>query len=779
MSEDTDRLRQLFETMATGVVFQTRSGEIVAANPAACRILGRSRDDLMGRTSNDETWQAIRRDGSPLPGDRHPAAVALRTGEPVRDAVMGVYVPDEPGNQSYRWIIVNAMPRFRPGEPEPYEVFATFDDITALILVEEAAHVSEERFRRVVESSPMGIHMYRLDPDDRLVFTGANPAADRILGVDNSQFLGKSIEEAFPPLTRTEVPTAYRRLCRERNGEWHQEQITYRDRQIAGAFEVHAFSTGQSRMATLFLDITDRKRAQAALNESRERLELALRGAGFGTWDWHIETGDTVFDENAASLLGYSLAEIRPHISTLEELTHTDDLPRVKRLLEAHLAGESATYEAEYRLKTRTGDWIWVVSRGRVVERDDDDRPRRATGTLLDITDRKESEAARAKLQERMQQAQKLESLGVLAGGIAHDFNNLLCGVVGAADLALSDLPPGHPVTADLEQIRETGQRATELCRELLAYAGKGRFVVEPISLSEVVDSMAQLLKVSVSKKAVLRYELPGDLPEVEADASQLRQIVLNLVVNASEALEDRSGTITITTGAMECDRDYLQSAYVDDELPPGTYAFLEVADTGCGMAPGTLGRLFDPFFTTKFTGRGLGLAATMGIVRGHRGTIKVHAEPGGGATFKVLLPATERQPRRSAELARQRWLGSGTVLLADDEETVRTVGRRMLEALGFEVLLARDGREGLAVFRDHVDEIVLVLLDMTMPQMGGVETYLELRRLRPDVGVILISGYNEQEATRRFASEGLAGFIQKPFALETLRQALRAALER
>jgi PAS domain S-box-containing protein len=782
--EHTDRLQQLFETMATGVVFQSRSGEIIAANPAASRILGRSHDDLVGRTSNDATWQSIHRDGSPFPGDEHPAMVALRTGKPVHDVVMGVRVPGQSENeeppdvQDYRWLLINAIPRFHDGESEPCEVYVTFDDISALMLVEEAAQASEERFRRVVESSPMGIHMYRLEPGDRLVFTGANPSADRILDVDNSQFVGKTIEEAFPPLTQTEVPAAYRRLCRERNGEWHQEQIIYQDRQIAGAFEVHAFSTGQAQMATLFLDITDRKRAQAALNESRERLELVLRGAGLGTWDWYIESGDMVFDERAAALLGYALGELNPHISVLEELTHPDDLPHVKTLLEAHLAGESASYEAEYRLKTKSDGWIWVVSRGRVVERDDDDRPRRATGTLLDITERKQAEAEHAKLQGQMQQAQKLESLGVLAGGIAHDFNNLLCGVVGAADLALSDLPVNHPVTGDLEQIRETGLRATELCRQLLAYSGKGRFVVEPVSLTEVVDSITQLIKVSVSKRASLRYELSNDLPAVEADVTQLRQIVLNLVVNASEAIGSENGTITVYTGSMDCDREYLKSAYIDDDLPAGTYVFLEVADTGCGMEPETLKRLFDPFFTTKFTGRGLGLAATLGIVRGHRGTVKVYSEPSRGATFKVLLPATDRDCLRRPEAAQTRWRGSGKVLLVDDEETVRTIGKRMLETMGFDVLLASDGQAGLEAFRAHAEEIVLVLLDMTMPRMSGTEAYRELRRVRPDVAVILISGYNEQEATSRFAGKGLAGFVQKPFVLETVRQAVRSALE-
>jgi len=265
----------------------------------------------------------------------------------------------------------------------------------------------------------------------------------------------------------------------------------------------------------------------------------------------------------------------------------------------------------------------------------------------------------------------------------------------------------------------------------------------------------------------------------VEADVTQLRQIILNLVVNASEALGGGSGTITVATGSMHCDQQYLTSVYLDQNLTEGRYAFLEVTDTGCGMDEDTRKRIFDPFFTTKFAGRGLGLAATLGIVRGHRGAIKVYSEPGAGTTVKVLLPASNRLPvEKDRPPEHQRWQGSGLVLLIDDEATVRTVGSKMLARLGFGVLLAEDGEIGVQKFREHADEIAAVILDMTMPKLGGEEAFRELRRVRPNVRVILTSGYNEQEATNRFAGKGLAGFLQKPFQLATMRDRLRAALE-
>jgi len=769
----TERLDQLFETMATAVVYHDREGRIIEANPAAERILGRSVDELRRVTGRDLGRDPIRPDGTPFPDDERPVEVALREAVAVSDVVMGVHVP---GRDGRRWIRISAVPCFRPGESAPHEVVTTFDDVTDLVRAERAAQESEEKLRSVLESSPMGIHMYRLEPDGRLIFTGANATADAILGVDNSRFVGLTIEEAFPPLTQTEVPWAYRRVARE-GGRWNREEIAYRDRQLTGAFEVHAFRTAPNRMAALFLDITSRKRAEEELRRSREQLSMALEATGMGTWQLDLASRRVTVDERWATIIGLPPEDLPTSSEGYLALHHPEDLEEVRRRLRDHLEGRTPAFEHEHRLRRASGEWVWVQSRGRVMERDEEGRPRHVVGTCVDITGRRRAEAERAGLQAQMQQAQKLESLGILAGGVAHDFNNLLCGVVGAADLALEDLSSQHPVRMDLEQIREAGQRATELCRQLLAYSGRGRFVVEPLDLSEVVEAMGHLLQISISKKVELRYDLERDLPAVDADATQLRQVILNLIVNASEAIGEQEGTVTLSTGVKPCDRDYLRGAYIDDELPPGRYVSIEVADTGSGMSPDTLRRLFDPFFTTKFTGRGLGLAATLGIVRGHSGTIKVRSAPGEGTSFEILLPASSAQRSAPTLMEDRRWHGSGTVLLVDDEETARAVGRRMLERLGFEVLLASDGVAALEVLRGH-DEIGLVLLDLTMPRLGGEETLRELRGLRADVPVLLTSGYNEQESVGRFAGKGLAGFIQKPFQLGALREAVRAALE-
>jgi len=370
----------------------------------------------------------------------------------------------------------------------------------------------------------------------------------------------------------------------------------------------------------------------------------------------------------------------------------------------------------------------------------------------------------------------------VLAGGIAHDFNNLLVAILGNADLALLDLSPVSPARPMIEDVKMAAIRASELTNQMLAYSGKGRFVVEALDLNELVEEMSHLLRVSISGKTVLNLHLADNLPAVQADASQMRQIVMNLITNAADAVGEKSGVVSISTGAMEASRDYLSETYVNENLPEGYYVYLEVSDTGCGMDEETRAKLFDPFFTTKFAGRGLGMAAVLGIVRAHSGAVKVYSERGKGSTLKVLLPCSEEAIEalgREGPTEQPGELGrcTGTVLVVEDEDTVRNVAKMMLERAGFDVLTAADGREGVELFREHADRVGAVLLDMTMPGLSGEETFRELRVIRRDVRVILCSGYNEQDVTSRFVGKRLAGFMQKPFELHALIAKVRDVL--
>ncbi|MBN1611880.1 MAG: response regulator [Polyangiaceae bacterium] len=401
-------------------------------------------------------------------------------------------------------------------------------------------------------------------------------------------------------------------------------------------------------------------------------------------------------------------------------------------------------------------------------------------GSSRDISERKRAEEDRRKLEQQVMQAQKLESLGVLAGGIAHDFNNLLTSILGNADLALGELSPDARAREHVQDVVRASRRAAELCRQMLAYSGKGHFVVQSVSINDVVEEMTQLLLVSISKKVDLRYELCACLPPVQGDVTQLRQVVMNLITNASEAIGDQTGLITLRTGVTHCDERYLESlAGSGHRLAVGRHVYLEVTDTGRGMDRETLSRIFDPFFTTKFTGRGLGLAAVLGIARGHQGGIRVQSEPGQGTTFTMLLPASRKagEKLRHPTPAPRNWRGHGWVLLVDDEEMIREVAGRMLEKSGFSVIVAADGLAAIEIFKERRDQIRLVVLDMTMPRMDGESCLKELRRLDPGVRVIMTSGYNEQDIVTRLVDQGPAGFLQKPFTSGDLLPKIRESL--
>ncbi len=391
-----------------------------------------------------------------------------------------------------------------------------------------------------------------------------------------------------------------------------------------------------------------------------------------------------------------------------------------------------------------------------------------------DITEQVRSDEEKNELAEKMRHAQKLESLGVLAGGVAHDFNNLLMGVLGNADLAIHELPTGSNLLAPLSGIVSAAERAADLSRQMLAYSGRASFVVEPVELSGLARDMEALVRASISKKATLEYQLAAGCPAVEADATQLHQVVFNLIINASEAFGDDNGRITVATGVTNCSRGELAATYVDDHLPAGNYVFVEVRDDGAGMDADTARRIFEPFYTTKFTGRGLGLAAALGIVRGHRGAITVDSEPGVGTTFRLLLPVSVREvPLAQTEPKSTKLRGSGLVLIVDDEQIVRDVASAMVGRLGFEVVTAINGELALEVFAERRDDLVAVILDRTMPVLDGVETLREIRRLDPDMPVVLSSGYSDTVDDHADTCVRLS----KPYTLQTLERTLRLAL--
>ena len=475
------------------------------------------------------------------------------------------------------------------------------------------------------------------------------------------------------------------------------------------------------------------------------------------------------------------LLDVQPRFlvgKTLVSFVATEDRSRLRAEI-SRWRSEPAAKSLELRLQPRSGpafDASLTVSVARGGPRDkafgvrwlvrDISAQRQLTDELRlrEEEARREAEASEA----HAYHVQKLESIGVLAGGIAHDFNNLLHVVLGNADLARLHVAAESPAREHLDEVVRATQRAAELTQQLLAYSGRGAVESRQLDLSLEVREMGTLLRTAISKQATLAWDLAPDLPAVTADPTQVRQIVMNLITNASDALGEEPGTITLRTGACE---------EANTAEGGATSVFLEVTDTGCGMDSGTLQRIFDPFFSTKFTGRGLGLAAVMGIVQSHEGHVRIRTAPGEGTTFRVVLPAVagaaDPAPRRASGAG---WRGRGVVLVVEDEEGVREVVGRMLERIGFHVLQAADGVEAIHLFDEHEGTVAAVLLDLSMPRMGGQETLHRLRKRSADLPIVLMSGYTEQEMAAKILDRagGAVGFLQKPFLPDDLSSVLR-----
>ena len=532
-------------------------------------------------------------------------------------------------------------------------------------------------------------------------------------------------------------------------------------------------------------DISTQKEAEAELVESQERLELALWGSEMGSWDLSLDGERMSVDEQARRILGFAEGENEFVFDDFLARVDTEDLEGLIQSLKKHLEDEEEIFEAEWKTASEDGEQRWVQQKGRVVQRSAEGEPLRLSGTVLDVSRRKDMEEEHDSLEKQMQHTQKLESLGVLAGGIAHDFNNLLTGIFSQSGIARMQLGEGNQRTADhLDKIEAAARRMAQLTRQMLAYSGRGKFEIRTFDLNEIIHEIVFLLKASIRKTAAYEMDLSEEAPFVEGDATQMHQVILNLITNASDAIGDQPGKIILRTGFADLGAEAVNEVPWGDELSAGRYSFVEVEDNGCGMDKETQGRLFEPFFTTKFTGRGLGMSAVLGIVRSHGGLIKVKTAPGAGTVFRVYTPATEApedvvRPEPAGEAEDRPSLEGGRFLIVDDEDVVRSVFSQAIEALGFEFEEAEDGPEAIELFKEHQKEegekerFSGVFLDMTMPKMNGHDVYRELQAIDPEVAVCIMSGFAAEEIASRFEQEEFSCFLPKPFQLSDIEAAI------
>ncbi len=637
--------------------------------------------------------------------------------------------------------------------------FSEFEAQLAVMVANQAAYAYErvlaaEERRRQADRLAEQAALLNLAQDGimALAMDGTiefwNRGAERMYGWKAEEALGRIVHELLD--TITPAPLAQMKAAVVQGGIWEGElkhrTKTGARRVVSSRWALRTNALGRPiGILEITRDVTDQKaaekRVEDVLSSIRESFIAIDR-------DWRLTyVNDRAAREMGISgdrILGRNIWEIAP------EYKDSAFYSNYRRVLKERKP-------VQFEVSSSDGARCWEVHAYPTEEG--------LSAYILDVTSRVSAERA-------LRQAAKLESLGVLAGGIAHDFNNLLTGILGCAGILQEEIPAEAPFRFAVDTIAQASERAANLTRQMLAYSGRGHFVVERLDLSREVGEIVALLQASMSKDVHLILELPKGLPPIDADAGQLQQLVMNLVINAAEAIPGRGAALVRTEL-----RELISPVSVQGgELPPGEYVTLMVKDTGIGMDEATLARIFDPFFTTKFTGRGLGLAAALGIVRGHKGGVRVESAPGRGAVFTVFFPAARGQIATPDAPRLRAGRGAGAVLVIDDEEVVLKAARAALEKQGYRVTTASDGRKGVELFAASPESFDLVLLDMTMPVMGGEEAFRMLRQIKPEVRVLGSSGYSGQEAARRFG-EGLAGFIQKPYGAPTLCRAVGTIL--
>ncbi len=762
--EGPETYRNLFATMTQGVVYYSADGQILSANPAAERILGLPFARMQGRKAMDPDWRTVGEDGADLPGTEHPALLALASGRPVLGTVIGVLQPEQ---GRHCWLLVDAMPEFRGGQDRPWRVFTVFTDITERRLAEAALRQSEERFRLTFRASPDSVNINRLDDG---MYVDVNEGFTRLTGYHAGEVLGRTSAD----INIWHDLSDRQKLVQEILAKGYCNDLEARFRRKDG-------SVGHGRMSARVItlknvphiisvtrDVTEQTEALQALHSNKNLLDSILRTAptAIGVVSNRVFL---VVNERMCLMTGYAQDEL---VGKNARMLYPDDREYEYVGTEKYRQiSVDKTGSVETRWRRKDGEIIEILLCSSPIN--PNDLVSGVTFTALDISERKQAEAEREKLQAQLLQAQKIESIGRLAGGVAHDFNNMLTVILGHAEMAIKNFEQSDPVHANLEIIIEAAYRSADLVRQLLAFARKQTVEPKILELSDYIAGMLPMLMSLINEDIDLVWKPGAELWLIRIDPSQVDQLVANLCVNARDAI-DGVGKITIETENVTFDAAYCA---VHTGFMPGEYVQLCVSDNGAGMDKEVIEHIFEPFFTTKERGRGtgLGLAGVYGIVRQNNGFVNVYSEPDKGSSFKIYLPRfsgghmeelfekTSSVPQGSGEL----------VLLVEDEAAILNVGKEMLERLGFRVLTAASPSEALRQAHAHMDEIRLLITDVIMPEMNGRDLARVLVGMKADLPCLFTSGYTANVIAHHGVLDNGIHFIQKPFSSKDLALAV------
>ena len=656
-------------------------------------------------------------------------------------------------------------------------IFGVARDISERKQVEADLRKSEEKFYKAFNASPEAIAIITLDGG---IYVDVNEVFCAITGFTRDEVIGHTSDELGLWIDLSERRHFIDELSK--NGSIKSHDVRYRmknreERNFLVSSEVIEIA-GKRCGLNFIMDITERKLAENAVKESEFFFKESQRAANVGSYKADFTTYHWKPSEVLSNIFGID-ENYDCSVQGWIDIIHPDDRDMMDEYLRVEVISKGRPFSKEYRIIRQTdGETRWVNGLGEATF-DSNGNILTLCGTVQDITERKLVEEERQDLEKQLLQSQKMESLGVLAGGIAHDFNNILTVIMGRCSLAKFE---PERAAENIPLIEKAAERAAELCRQMLAYAGKAQYVKKEVNVGDLVDEMVNMLKTTINRNVVIIHDRPADVSIITGDASQIRQIVMNLIINASDAIGEAHGEILVSLANTVIRAGQLFKDHLGKAISPGNYVCLEVTDNGCGMDEETKQRIFEPFYSTKFAGRGLGMSATLGIISAHQGALQLSSQLSKGTTIKVYLPLqvsgpSEDHSYKQAALSMP-WQYDGTILLVEDEGQIKLVAKAMLEELGFTVIEASDGKEALELYQKNSEGITLVLTDIGMPLMDGYELIRELKIINPDLPIIVSSGFGDTVVTSRIAQENIAGLISKPYRFDRLQDVLRGVVE-
>jgi PAS domain S-box-containing protein len=789
LKELEKRYQNLFNSISDLIMIHDLEGHLLNVNPAVTKLSGYTFEELIGQPISDFIIPKFRS----LFRDEYLNEIKKQGRS---EGVVAFHAKD--GSEhfiEYRNVLV------KQAGCEPY-VNGLGRDITERIRSERNLRESEERYRTVFETT--GNATIIIEKDETISLS--NSTFEELSGYSKEEIEGKKkwtefvIKEDLKKLKTYHRDRCSKALSHSPNCEFRFIDRKGKTKNIL--LTIGPIADTQRSVASL-LNITDRKqvevelqkahdqlehrvkertsdlvkaneklkqeteerrRVEEALQISQERYKLATNAAKVGVWDWNVVSNDFYLDPNVKEILGYSDSEIPNELDVWSEYVHPEDRETVMETFQAHIDGKTPEFICEHRMNHKDGTVRWIMARG-IAICDARGNPTRVVGTDTDISERKQAEEEKKKLEVKFQLIKRLEAIGTLAGGIAHEFNNLLMGIQGNASFLLYGMDYSHPHFDALKNIEKCVRKGAKLTKQLLGYARKGKYQMKSINLNQLVEDTADSIG-KPRREVIFHHELSNNLFAIEAEPRQIEQMLLSLYANAACSMPSGGEIMIQTLNATH--EDMTGKLY---KPKPGNYVRLTVTDTSLGMDKGTQERIFEPFFTTNVMGRGtgLGLASVYGIVKSHGGYIEVDSEVGRGTTFTIFLPASKIEIHSTVKSDDRLNEGTGTILLVDDEEIVLEAGTKMLERLGYSVLEARSGMTAINIYKDKMKAIDMIILDMIMPKMDGGKTYEKLKDINPNVKVLLASGYSIEGQATEILKRGCEGFIQKPFNLRSL----------